>query len=73
MTVPFNNIPTNIRVPLFYAEVDNSQANSGAQTQKTLIIGQITAAGNGIVNVPVLGQGVTDAQAKGGQGSMLAL
>ena len=73
MTVPFNNIPTSIRVPLFYAEVDNSQANSGAQNQKTLIIGQITAAGNGVVNVPVLGQGVTDAQAKGGQGSMLAL
>ena len=73
MTVPFSNIPSNLRVPLFYAEVDNSQANSGAQTQRTLIIGQITATGNGVVNVPVLGQGVSDAQAKGGLGSMLAL
>ena len=73
MTVPFSNIPSNLRVPLFYAEVDNSQANSGAQTQRTLIIGQITSTGNGVVTVPVLGQGVSDAQAKGGLGSMLAL
>jgi len=73
MTVPFSNIPANLRVPLFYAEVDNSMANSGAQTQRTLIIGQVTASGNGVVNVPVLGQGVSDAKAKGGLGSMLAL
>lgn len=73
MTVPFSNIPANLRVPLFYAEVDNSQANSGAQTQRTLIIGQIIASGNGVVNVPILGQGVSDAKAKGGLGSMLAL
>lgn len=73
MTVPFSNIPMNLRVPLFYAEVDNSQANSGAQTQRTLIIGQVLASGSAVVGLPVLGQGVTDAQAKGGQGSMLAL
>lgn len=73
MTVPFSNIPTNLRVPLFYAEVDSSQANSGAQTQRTLIIGQITSAGNAVAGVPVLGQGVSDAKAKGGEGSMLAL
>lgn len=73
MTVPFSNIPSNLRVPLFYAEVDNSQANSGAQTQRTLIIGQITASGNGVAGIPVLGQGVSDAKAKGGPGSMLAL
>ena len=73
MTVPFSNIPANLRVPLFYAEVDNSQANSGAQTQRTLIIGQIIASGNAVVNVPALGQGVSDAKAKGGLGSMLAL
>jgi phage tail sheath gpL-like len=73
MTVPFSNIPANLRVPLFYAEVDNSQANSGSQTQRTLIIGQVLASGNAVVNMPVLGQGVSDAQAKGGLGSMLAL
>lgn len=73
MTVPFSNIPMNLRVPLFYAEVDNSRANSGAQTQRALIVGQVLASGNAVVGVPVLGQGVTDAQSKGGQGSMLAL
>ena len=73
MTVPFSNIPANLRVPLFYAEVDNSQANSGAQTQRALIIGQVLTSGNAVVGVPVLGQGVADAKAKGGLGSMLAL
>lgn len=73
MTVPFSNIPANLRVPLFYAEVDNSQANSGAQTQRALIIGQVLPSGTAVAGVPVLGQGVTDAQAKGGLGSMLAL
>lgn len=73
MTVPFSNTPANLRVPLFYAEVDNSQANSGAQTQRALIIGQVLPSGNAVVGVPVLGQGVTDAQAKGGLGSMLTL
>lgn len=73
MTVPFSNIPANLRVPLFYAEVDNSQANSGSQTQRTLIIGQVLSSGNAVVNMPVLGRGVSDAQAKGGLGSMLAL
>ncbi|MBB4863351.1 phage tail sheath gpL-like [Pseudomonas nitritireducens] len=73
MTVPFSNIPSNLRVPLFYAEVDNSQANSGAQNQRTLIIGQITSSGNAVAGTPVLGQGVSDAKAKGGSGSMLAL
>jgi phage tail sheath gpL-like len=73
VTVPFSTIPSNLRVPGFYAEVDNSQANSGSQTQRTLIIGQITSSGNGVVNIPVLGQGVSDAKAKGGLGSMLAL
>lgn len=73
MTVPFKNIPSNLRVPLFYAEVDNSQANSGAETQRTLIVGQITAQGTAVANVPVMGLGVADAKAKGGTGSMLAL
>ncbi|WP_110947416.1 phage tail sheath subtilisin-like domain-containing protein [Pseudomonas bohemica] len=73
MNVPFSTIPSNLRTPLFYAEVDNSMANSGSQTQRTLIIGQITSSGNGVVDVPVLGQGVSDAKAKGGLGSMLAL
>ncbi|BCF88672.1 phage tail sheath subtilisin-like domain-containing protein [Paraburkholderia largidicola] len=75
MTVPFKNIPAGdqIRVPLFYAEVDNSQANSATQTQHALVIGQITSAGAATPNIPVISQGAADAKSAGGPGSMLAL
>jgi phage tail sheath gpL-like len=73
MTLPFKNIPANLRVPLFYAEVDNSLANTATLNQRTLIIGQITSAGTGTPNVPVISQGVADAAAVGGPGSMLHL
>ena len=72
-TIPFKQLPANIRVPLFYAETDNSQANSSAATQRALIIGQITAAGLATPNIPVLSQGLADAAAAGGPGSMLHL
>jgi phage tail sheath gpL-like len=70
--IPFKNLPQSVRVPLFYAEVDNSQANSAVQQQRGLVIGQITALGTGVPNVPVISQGVGDAQLVGGPNSMLA-
>lgn len=73
MTLPFKNIPANIRVPLFYAEVDNSMANTATLNQRALIIGQKTSAGTGTANVPVISQGVADAAAVGGPGSLLHL
>lgn len=73
MTIPFKNIPGNLRVPLFYAELDNSQANTGATTQRALIIGQMTSSGTGTAGVPQISQGATEAKSVGGQGSMLAL
>jgi len=73
MSIPFHNIPSNLRVPLFYGEVDNSQANSAQQTQRALIIGQITASGAAVPNEPIISQGAADAIAQGGAGSMLAL
>jgi len=72
MTIPFKQIPSNLRVPLFYAEVDNSQANTATANQRALIIGQITSAGAATPNVPVISQGIADAKTQGGQGSMLA-
>jgi phage tail sheath gpL-like len=71
--VPFKNIPPNLRVPLFYSEVDNSQANTATQPLRTLLIGQVTSAGRAPVNVPLICQGVADAQLQGGPNSMLAL
>ena len=73
MTLPFANIPSNLRLPLFFAEVNNTQANSATLNQRALIIGQITSAGSAVPNVPVLSQGVADAAAQGGPGSMLHL
>lgn len=70
--IGFKQIPQNIRVPLFYAEVDNSQANTATANQRALIIGQITSAGTATPNTPVISQGVADAKTQGGQGSMLA-
>jgi phage tail sheath gpL-like len=71
--IPFHQIPANIRVPLFYAEVDNSQANTAQTTQRALILAQITADGTAPPNVPAISQGTDDAINAGGVGSMLAL
>lgn len=38
MTISFNSIPNNIRVPLFYAEVDSSAANTTQDSGASLII-----------------------------------
>lgn len=47
MTISFNQIPSSIRVPLFYAEFDNSRAVQGLVEQpfRVLMIGQKLAAG----------------------------
>lgn len=72
MTVAFPTIPNDARVPLFYGEVDNSMANSGAQTYRRLLIAQV----NDDVNLPVseltIVSRASEAMALGGDGSMLA-
>lgn len=73
MSVPFQNIPQNLRVPLFFAEVSNADANSGQQTQRALIIGQITTSGAAAPGIPIISQGPSDAIVQGGAGSQLAL
>lgn len=72
MSISFKNIPSNIRVPLFYAEVDPSRANSGNLNQRALLIGQMTSAGAATAGVPVLSQGPIADQAAFGTNSMLA-
>jgi phage tail sheath gpL-like len=73
VTIPFKQIPQNIRVPLFYAELDNSHANTAQATQRALIIGQITSSGTATPNVPIISAGASDAAVQGGASSMLAL
>lgn len=70
--IPFSNVPNDVRVPLFYAEVDNSQANTATAIQRALIIGQMTDLGVATENIPQICGGVGDAQAKYGINSQLA-
>lgn len=72
MTVPFRNIPSNLRVPLFYAEIDASKANTAQVAQRALLIGQKTAAGTLAPNVAVISQSQSDARVAAGPGSILA-
>ena len=71
-TVSFNYIPTNVRVPLFYAEMDNSQAGYFTQNKRTLLCGQKLAAGTAVVNTPYLVSTTDAAKTLFGTGSMLA-
>ncbi len=71
MTVPFSRVPSNLRVPLFYAEFDASQANTATATQRTLIIGQQLAAATQAVNVPFIASSASTVGGACGYGSML--
>ncbi|EPB0882561.1 phage tail sheath subtilisin-like domain-containing protein [Yersinia enterocolitica] len=71
MTIPFTHIPSNLRTPLFFAEFDNSQANTATTTQRTLIIGQMLNSGTLPADVPVLVSSVATVAGQCGAGSML--
>lgn len=71
-TVSFNTIPANLRVPLFYAEMDNTQASYFSQNQRTLLIGQRLATGSALNNTAIIVSTTDQAKAFFGRGSMLA-
>lgn len=74
MSVSFSHIPAGngVRVPLFYAEMDNSQAGYFSQPLRTLLIGQKLAAGSAAANTPLLVSTTSEAESLFGKGSMLA-
>lgn len=72
MTVSFNYIPANVRVPLFYAEMDNTQAGYFTQNKRSLLIGQKLSSGSAVVNTPYLVSTTDAAKTLFGTGSMLA-
>lgn len=45
MAVSFSTIPANLRTPLFFAEVDNSQAGYFVSDQRALIVAQMLESG----------------------------
>ena len=69
--VSFSKIPEQIRVPLFYAEFDNSQANTATATQRTLIIGQKLDSSEQAANVPVVASSASTVAGLYGNGSMI--
>lgn len=73
MAIGFSNIPADIRVPLFYAEMDNSAANSASSAMRRLIVAQVNDdASADEIGQLVLVPSVSLAKSIGGQGSMLA-
>lgn len=74
MTISFNQIPSGIRVPLFYAEFDNSRAVQGGaqQVYKTLLIGNKLPAGTKPELEPQLITSAEQAVEYFGAGSVLA-
>jgi phage tail sheath gpL-like len=73
MTIPFKQIPQNIRTPLFFAEIDNSHANTSVANQRALLIGPMTSTGIATPNVPLISAGTGDANQQAGANSVLAL
>ncbi|WP_263264041.1 phage tail sheath subtilisin-like domain-containing protein [Pseudomonas sp. RIT-PI-S] len=73
MSVGFQQIPQDIRVPLFYAEMDNSMANSATSALRRLIVAQVNdGATADEIGKLVLVSSPAHAKTIGGQGSMLA-
>ena len=73
MPIGFSNIPADIRVPLFYAEMDNSAANSASSAMRRLIVAQVNDnATSESIGQLVLVSSLGLAKDIGGQGSMLA-
>lgn len=68
----FQKIPDNVRVPLFYAEVDNSRANSATPNLRALLIGGKTNAGTATADEAVIVASPDDARTRFGLGSILA-
>jgi len=72
MPVSFNRIPDGLRVPLFWAEFDATQAGYLASAQPACLLGHKLTTAPGAELVPVLVSGVDQAIALFGAGSLLA-
>lgn len=70
MTVQFNHIPSDLRVPIFAVEMDNSAANTATEASKVLCIG--LSLTDFSVNKPNSVSNYAQALNSYGSGSMLA-
>jgi phage tail sheath gpL-like len=53
MPISFSNIPQNIKVPLYWVEVDPSMAGLPSLNLRSLIVGTMTDDGDGVPEVPI--------------------
>lgn len=72
MTVSFNTIPADNRVPLFYAEMDNSAANTAQDSAPALLIGRALPSSDIPLNQLVIMPSRDVAKKMAGRGSQLA-
>lgn len=70
--ISFSNIPDTIRVPLFWAEVDNSAANTSQDSGPALLFGHAMSDAEIPLNTPVLMPTASHAKRLAGAGSQLA-
>src|SRR5215467_6686785 len=72
MPISFAQIPANIKVPLYWVEVDPSMAGLPTLNLRALLVGTKTADGTADANVPVAIGTLAQAEQKFGIGSELA-
>ncbi|ENT3793146.1 phage tail protein, partial [Shigella sonnei] len=72
MTISFNTVPSNTLVPLFYAEMNNSAANTAVTSAPALLIGHASNDAAIEVNSLVLMPSADYARQICGAGSQLA-
>lgn len=71
--INFSVYPSSNRVPGVFAEVNNSQANTGTINQNSLLIGPMLPSGTATPNLPILLSSIGNAEASFGANSVLAL
>lgn len=71
-SMTFSQIPSGLRVPFFYVELDASKANSFNPDFRALLLGLKSAGGVAEANVPVLCSSADQARVLFGADSMLA-
>jgi phage tail sheath gpL-like len=71
MPISFAQIPSNIKVPLYWVEVDPSMAGLPSLNLKALLVGTMNSDGTAVPDVPIAIGSVATAEAKFGIGSEL--
>src|SRR3954469_5905876 len=72
MPISFSQIPQDLKIPLYWVEVDPSQAGIPLIHQPSLMVGTMLAIGDGQPNVPIAIGTQAQADAHFGIGSEVA-